>query len=366
MKPKRIHGFISDRDLMIAVTSNILGILTLSFPRIISQDTNAADGWLSILLGGGVACLIAWLLSKIASSFPNQSFFAFTSYLLSKPVAIIIITLFLIQFIAIASFNVREITVLAHQYLFDKTPMEVISLTFLLVTVYAVSGSRAGIFRLLVLFFPFVIGGILMILILPLGIVKVENLLPAFQTDFSGYLKATYSSISTFFGFAIVLFYTEIVKEPRKAPNMVRKGVLLAVLLNIALYIVCIGAFGDVTTTNLFFPAFELSRAVEIPGEFFDRFDSVLFIIWTIIIFTTSVLIFDLILMILMMLFKKAKKMNTIFVMSPMVFLISMMPLNYIELIKISSILNHTMFILIMAVTILLGIAYKIKGGNQK
>ena len=221
MKPMQIQGFISDRDIMIAVASNIIGVLTLSFPRIIAEDTSAADGWLPILLGGGIACFLAWLLTKIAISFPNQSFLTYASKLLSKPIAVIFIVLFLLQLIAMTAFQVREVTVLAHQYLFDQTPMEVISLSFLLVVVYAVSGSRAGIFRLNILFFPFTIGGLLLVILLPLGLVKMENLLPTFQTDFPGYVRATYSSISTFLGFSIVLFYSEIIKEPNKTPKMV-------------------------------------------------------------------------------------------------------------------------------------------------
>lgn len=365
MKPTKIHGFISDRDLMIAVASNIIGVLTLSFPKVIAEDTNAADGWLPILVGGGIACFLAWILTKIAISFPNQTFYNFSSYLLSKPIATIILVFFLIQFIAFTSFNVREVTVLAHQYLFDNTPIEVISLSFLLVVVYAVSGSRAAIFRLNLIFFPFVIVGLLMVILLPLGLVKFDNMLPTFQTDLQGYMRATFSSISTFLGFSIVLFYAAFVKDPQNTPTMIGKGILLPVVLNVFLFIVCIGTFGNATTRNLFFPTFELSRSVEIPGEFFERFDSILFVIWTIIIFTTTVFLFDVTIMMIMMLFKNAKKMNIIFIMSPLILLISMIPMNYVELIIISRLLNNSMFILMISVTVLLGIAYKVKGGNQ-
>ena len=69
--------------------------------------------------------------------------------------------------------------------------------------------------------------------------------------------------------------------------------------------------------------------------------------------------------MLVMMLFKKAKKMNILFIMSPLIFLISMLPINYIELTYIAKTLNNSMFILVITVTILLSIAYKMKGGNQ-
>ncbi|SOC39711.1 GerAB/ArcD/ProY family transporter [Ureibacillus acetophenoni] len=365
MKPTLTHGFISDRDIMITVTTNIIGITTLTFPRIIAEDTSAADGWVPILIGGCIACFLAWLIAKIASSFPNQSFFNFTSYLLSKPIAVIISVLFILHFILVSSYQVREVSVLAHQYLFDKTPIQVISLSFLLVVVYGVAGSRAGIFRLIVLFYPTVIVGLLLLTLLPIGLFKLENLLPIFQTDFEGYLRASYSGVHVFLGFSIILFYIEVVKEPKNTPKMAIKGILIAVIFSLFLFLVCVGTFGNATTSNLFFPSFDLSRAVEIPGGFFERFDVIVFVIWTMILFTTTLISFDLVILLMMMLFKKANKMKLIYFLSPLVFLLSSLPVNYIELTTIGRFLSNSMLFLIILITILLGITYKVKGGNQ-
>ncbi|WP_449442743.1 GerAB/ArcD/ProY family transporter [Ureibacillus acetophenoni] len=306
-----------------------------------------------------------WILAKIASSFPNQSFFTFSSYLLSKPIALIISILFLLQFLGTVAFQVREVTVLAHQYLFDRTPIEVISLSFLLVIVYGVSGSRAAIFRICVLFYPTLIFGVLILILMPFSLFEVDNLFPIFQTNFEGYLRGSYSSLNIFLGFSIILFYIALVKEPKKSPVMVVKGIMTGVLFTFLLFLTCIGVFANATTRNLFFPVFDLSRAVEIPGGFFERFDVILFVIWTMIIFVSTLFTMDLIVMIIMMVFKKAKKMNVIFTITPIIFLISMLPIDYIELTDIGSFLANWMLVLLILSTILLGITYKLKGGNQ-
>lgn len=365
MKPIYGEGFISDRDIFIVVTSNIMGVIPLTLPRVIAQHTISADGWLAILIGGGIASLFAWVVAKLASSFPNQSFYSFASYLVTKPVAVIITLLFSLQYFMVTCFQIREISALAHQYLFDQTPIEVVSLSFLLVVVYAVAGSRAGIFRLNVLFFPIVMGGLLILILLPLGFIDVENFLPVFQTDFQGYLKATYSSVNTFMGFGIVLFYIALVKNPKGAPKMTVLGILSAMIFCFFLFIVCIGTFGNSTTSNLFFPIFDLSRAVEIPGGFFERFDAFLFVIWTVNVFTTCLLAFDIVVMTITMVFTKVKKMNVIFALSPTIFFISMLPKNYLELIQIGKYLPPFILIHLIIVTMMLGIAYKLKGGNQ-
>lgn len=361
----KMQGIISDRDILIAVITNIIGVLTLSLPKLIAKETVSSDGWLAIIIGGIISSIFALFVTKIAANFPNQSFYSYASYLLSKPIAKILTLIFTLQYFCITSFHVRKISALSHQYLFVNTPIEVISLSFLLAVVYAVSGSRAAIFRLNILFFPILIGGWLILILLPLGIVKFEDLLPVFQTDLKGYVKATYQTIASFGGFGIVLFYIALVKNPKNTPKMSAIGVLVPMFLNVILYIICIATFGNLTTRNLFFPPFDLSRSVEIPGVFFERFDSILFALWTIILFTTTLMAFDITIMTLMMVFNKIKKMTVIFVLSPIIFLASMLPKSYLELIKLNNYLSQFIVIYLLIVTLLLGVANKVKGGNQ-
>lgn len=365
MKPMNGAGFISDRDILIAVTINILGVYTLSLPRLLAEDTTAADGWIGILLGGSIASILAWAVAKLALLFPNKSFFFIASQLVTKPVAVIITLLFTLQYIVITSFQVREISALAHQYLFDQTPLEIISLSFLLVVVYGVCGSRASIFRLNILFFPFVMGGLLILILLPFALMKPENLLPVFQTDFKGYFKSTYSGLSTFMGFGIILFYIALVKNPKNTPKMTILGIMINTFLYILLYIVCIGTFGNSTTSNLFFPTFDLSRTVEIPGGFFERFDAFLFLTWTIILFVHSLMAFDIVVMTITMVFNKVKKTKLAITLTPLIFFISMIPKDYIELTAVARYVSLLKLTSLVLVVVLFWSAYKVKGGGQ-
>lgn len=356
--------FINDKDIMFAVATNIISITVLFLPRYVAEYTVSSDGWLTILLGGLIAIIFAWILAKIASSFPNQSFFSYTSYLVTKPVAIILSILFILQYIAISSFQIREIATLSHEYLFDRTPLEVVCLAFILVVIYAVSGSRAAIFRLNILFFPFVIGGLLLLIFFPLGAMKIENLLPVFETDLKGIAQGTTASLHAFLGFSIVLFYISLVKKPKETPKMTVLGILWPLFFYIVIFIVCIGVFGNVTTQNLYYPVFELSKTVSHPGNFIERFDSILFIIWTFIVFTTSLMAFDIAVLLLNLIFKNTNKMTIILILSPIIFFIAMFPTNYIEVNKIAKYLAYIEICFLVFVMFLLGIMLLIKGVN--
>lgn len=359
------EGIISDRDVFIAVLTNTIGVLTLTFPRVIAQDTSGVDGWLSIVMGGCIASFFAWVVTKISMSFPNQSFFSYASALVSKPVAFIMTMIFALLFIVTVSFNASEMSILSHQYLFDRTPREIISLTFLFVVIYAVSGSQVAIFRLNILFFPILIVGLLLVIFLPISIMHYEEMLPLFQTDVKGYIKATTTSTICFLGFVINFFYIALVKNPERTPKMSATAVSISSFCYLIIFIVCISVFGNVTTSNLFYPTFDLSRTVEIPGGFFDRFDVFLYVFWTIIFFTTAMMSFDIAVMALRMIFQKLKKFTAILILSPIIFYISMLPKNYLDLIMFNKGLGYFTLIYLFIVMIVLGVAFKVKGGNS-
>ena len=362
MKLYNNNEFIQDKDILFAVATNIISITILFLPRYITEHTVSSDGWLTILAGGLIAIILGWALAKIASSFPNESFLSFASYLVSKPIAIILCAIFILQYIVISSFQMREIATLSHEYFFDRTPLEVVCLAFILVVIYAVSGSRAAIFRLNILFFPFIIGGLVLLILAPIGAIKLDNFLPVFKTDLNGILLGTTSSLNAFLGFSIVLFYISLVKKPLQTPRMTVLGILWPFTFYMVIFIVCVGVFGNVTTDNLYYPVFELSKMVSIPGIFFERFDSILFIIWTIIVFTTCLIAFDVSVLLINLLFPKFNKQTIIFILSPIIFFLAMLPKNYIQINGTAKYMSYIEIIYIVFVTFLLGTMLLIKG----
>lgn len=191
---------------------------------------------------------------------------------------------------------------------------------------------------------------------------KLENLLPIFETDLKGIVQGTTSSLHAFLGFSIVLFYISLVKKPQHTPKMTVLGILWPFFFYIVIFIVCIGIFGNATTNNLYYPVFELSKIVSSPGNFIERFDSILFIIWTIIVFTTSLMAFDIAVLLLNLIFKNANKQTIIFILSPIIFFLAMLPKNYIEVNKIANYMVYIEIGFLVFVTFLLGFMLLIKG----
>ncbi|GAB3043340.1 GerAB/ArcD/ProY family transporter [Virgibacillus ainsalahensis] len=353
---------ISDREIMVAVPSMMIGVGILLLPRTLAENTVAADGWIAILIGGMIVIVITWMVAKLAAGFPGQSFFEYASMLVTKPVASILMFLFVIQSVLLTAYEIRAIAATSHRYLFDRTPVEVVALTFLLIVVYAVSGSRAGIFRLNIMFLPIILFLSIILILFSLQYVELENLLPVFKTDIQGYLQGTREGMLSYTGVGILFFYIAYVRRPKNAPKKAVLGMTMAISLYVFLFLTCIAVFGNMATANIMHPTVELSKAVEVPGGFFERFESVFFVIWIMAIFNTTVMAFDIGILALHSIFSKVKKTTLIFALSPLIFFISMLPQDFTETTGFGNFVSYYGLGLTVTAVILLLIVRKVRG----
>ncbi|WP_138419389.1 GerAB/ArcD/ProY family transporter [Aquibacillus sediminis] len=356
---------IEERDILIAVPSLVIAIGILYMPRSLADTTIGLDAIYPLLFGGGITVLFIWLVGRIASRFPEQSFLTYASKLTTKPIAIAISFLFALHGILITSFELRGIAEISHLYLFEQTPIEIIGLTFLLVVVYAVSGSRAAIFRLNALFLPIIMVAVLFLLLFSFGFTRYDNSIPIFQTDLQGYWMATHRSILSVSGFGVfgyLLFYISLVRSPKQAPKKAVFGMIWVVVLHLMIVVITVLVFGNITTENLTFPVIELARTIEVPGGFFNRFASLFFIIWTMAIFNTCAMAFDVAVLALQSIFKNIDKKKIVFVLSPIIFFLTGLPKNQDELGMVGRVIGYFGLGLVASVTILFLLLYKIRG----
>jgi spore germination protein len=265
-------------------------------------------------------------------------------------------------FLLLSSYVVRNIASISKDYLLDQTPIEVIVLVFLLVVVYAVSGSRVGLLRLNMLFLPIIILATIFILLFSLKAFDFNNLLPMFKTSLPGYVKGIKSSLTSYIGAGIILFYIAFVKNPPKAPKAAVIGMSIPIILYVMIYLTSIGVFGDVGTANLVNPAIELAKRVEIPGMLLERVESLFFIIWLMAIFTTAAMAFDITVLAISSVLKKTAKIKIILILAPIHYYISMFPQDFIQVSKLGTILGYTVIIFSVSVTVLLLLIAKIRG----
>lgn len=356
---------IGENELMFALPSIIIGIATLTFPSHVAKVTSFSDGWISIVIAGILFTLFSLLGIKVATSFPNKSFFEYTSFLVTKPIAIIIMFGIILSFLSILSLVIGNVAFVTQRYLFDQTPIEVIGLIFLLVVVYAVSGSRAGVFRLNILFLPLILFAFMIVIIFNFKWYEYHNLFPLFQTNIKGYLQGIHQSFEAFGGFSIVLFYTYLLYKPKHLNKKVMIGIGIPTVLYVAIFLMCIAIFGNIVTGNLLFPTIEAAKRVDIPGAIFERVDAFVFTIWVMAFFNTAAIILDVLVLLLCSIFQKVDKRMMIFILSPIIFYIALFPQQINFTFTLGSIVNQFNIYYICFIILLLYIMVKIRGVPQ-
>ncbi|HLR03394.1 MAG TPA: endospore germination permease [Virgibacillus sp.] len=352
---------IGPREIMIAVSAMIMGVGILFLPELIVKETIGSDGWILIIIGGIIFVCVSWCITKMVSLFPGKSFVELTSIIATKPVAIVLTLIYAFLMLLFVTYTLRGLVNVTEKYILYETPIEVTSLTFLLVVIYAVSGSRVGILRLNVMFFPIVVFIAFVVMGFSLSRVDTGNLLPVLQTDFKSYVSGLKAVLISFAGVSILWFYTPYMRHPKEAPKRVAFGVGFVAVMYVFWFLVTIGVFGPTVTANLVYPSVELAKSIEIPGQFFERFESLFFVIWAMGIFNTASMSLDVMVLALTSVFTKVRKQVMIYIVSPFVFFIAMLPKNIIQLGDYGNALSLTAFIYTIAVLVLLFVLMKVR-----
>ena len=359
-------NYISEKEFICAYPSIIIGVAVLELPSLVAAETSFSDGWISIFLAGVIFTVLAILAVKVAMCFPDQSFFSYTSFLVTRPIAITISLIYVIICICLGGYITRSISYISQQYLFNQTPMEVLALCFLLVVIYAISGERVGLFRLNMMFLPIILVIFIFVGVLNIKWYDTENFLPLFQTDINGYLKGMLISSEAFIGFGIGLFYIFLVRNPKNMTKNVVTGMSICILFYLFIFLSSIGVFGNLVTSNIMFPTIELAKRVDLPGGIFERIDAFIFTIWIMAIFNTVAMILDISILLLSSIFKKANKKMITFIIAPIVFYIGMFPQQTDQVRQASTALGlFTVLFSILIITSLFLIA-KIRGVKRE
>lgn len=334
---------IGKKELFMVVPSMLLAVGILSLPRGLARTTGSSDGWISIGIAGILSMLFAYIVIKLASRFPEQSFFDYTVKIVSKPIAVAITLFLAIYFCFFASYESRMIGTVAKQYIFDRTPVEVISLVFVLLISYAVAGSRAALLRLNLMFFPIVVTVLCFMLLFNFAFFEVGNLRPLFITDLPNILNGVKETLLSFIGFEALLFYTAFLKarDTKGITILPVIGIAVITLIYLLVFIFSIAVFSIEGTQQIIYPTVELAKEVEVPGGIIERIEPLFLTVWVMTIFNTASMALDLLVLSLTYIFPKVKRITVLFCVLPIIYLIGMLPQNVSQLDKFGSFIGY-------------------------
>lgn len=271
---------ISSRQVFRLFVFDFVGESTLVLPAQLASSSGN-DGVFAILLGGVLAGIYLWYLSKVLYRMDTDV----VSYMEnSLPVWLNkIILLFLsVHFLLMAGYGAWLFADVMKLGLIGGESHTLILILVLLVAGYAVSGgieSRARIYEVL---FTALFLLLFIMLIIAFRDVDFNYMKQFFVTSVSQVAKGSMPVLLCFSPVFLVLFFPSYVQKKKwgKMLQAAAWALLFAIVVIAVFYLVLIGNFGVGALARLQYPAVTLMSSIHLQGSFLKRLDAFMIGIW--------------------------------------------------------------------------------------
>ncbi len=323
---------ISNLELRGLMVSNVIGVGVLSLPNSLA-NLLGNDGWIPIII---TAILIMGLYLVYCQIFllnPGKDFFqigkenlGFFFYL-----TLVIFIVYLVLLLGIVSRNLGELIKI---FLLQTTPLQVIIITFILVSTYLASYEIDSIARAGYFIYPIIIVFAVLVVLISLPKADFTHLLPVFQTDLISIAKGVKESLFSFYGIEIVVFAIPFIDETDK--GKIKKsgiyGIITIAMIYTALYLMTLTHFSIDQIKDVNYPILVLVRQLDLPGFFLENLDGLVIALWVLVVFATFVPAYYSVGKILSKMFKTKKHKYFILALVPIIFMVAILPKNFVEL----------------------------------
>lgn len=321
---------ISSFQCFVLFVSVMIGIGIVFMPSGVAKYAQQ-NGWIAVILGGVISFLVYMLLFKITMSNPDVTFIELLNTAFGKVAGIVFSLIYVIYFVIFSSFETRLIAETAKEFLFNTTPIEVLIITFLLTCGYI---SRYGIevvARMCEILMPGIIVIIIVLSFFVYQRLDFSNLLPILNIPVGKLIQSIGSTIFSFLGFEVFLFFLPYIRRKDKLIKSAFLGFLVTVLVYEVIIIFCTADFGAKVTQTMLWSTLNLFRDVTVLEIVIERPESIVVALWMITTYTTEIIFLMVTSLILARIFNTKEHNFFVFSQLPFIYILSLIPQNILE-----------------------------------
>jgi spore germination protein len=348
---------ITTSQTAVAVTSIIIGIGILTLPRTVTEEVSTPDSWISVILGGILVMIIGFFMAKLSQMFPGKTFYEYSQLVVGKGLGKLFNFVLISYFLVSVGLEIRVLAEVTNMYLLIKTPIEVTMISIMSVCVYLVVGGINPMTRLFELLLPITIVIFLLVFLMGLKIFDFNHMRPVLGDGFLPVLKGIRSTTFSYTGYESILMLTAFMAKPQKAIKAVLVGISASILFYLVTVVMVVGALTTDGVVTEIWPTITLFQSFEATGILFERYESFVFAIWILQIFTTFTSYFYFSALGLSQ--TSSKKVSYfIYGLLPVVYLIATIPTNINEVFTLGDIVEYIFYFVVLISFLLLIIAY--------
>ena len=235
------------------------------------------DAWIAVLLASFIGIGLIQFYSFILLKMPNKNFFEILEECFGRKISIFLSIAYIEYFIYDACFIVRDFCELIKIVILPKTPMEVISITFMLVISYILYMGIEVLGRSAEIFFPLSVLFLILIMLFLFisGSVNLENLQPILADGFKPIIKSIFPGLLTFPNgeLIVILIIGAYVTQIKKIKKIGTISVALSGLFLTCFTLIRISVLGFEMNEHATFPLLNATREISV-AHFIERLDA--------------------------------------------------------------------------------------------
>ncbi|MFA7467474.1 MAG: endospore germination permease [Desulfotomaculaceae bacterium] len=267
-------------DAWQAVFLNVIMVIAtalLSAPAIMAAQAGQ-DGWLSALLTTMLGLPIAWITVKLSSLYPGQTLIQYLEDILGQWPGKVLGFLYLLYFIHITSLMAREYGSFLVDVFLIGTPITVVNAIGLIISAYIIKLGLEVLARSNQLFFPWVIGSLVLTFLLVIPEMDLARVQPVLEAGGLQIFKGSLAPLAWYgeiIAFAMVIPF---LAKPGEAGKIVILTFIILGLIFFLLVVVGLAVFGP-GLPNMNYPILNVTRVISL-SRVIERPEPLIMTVW--------------------------------------------------------------------------------------
>jgi spore germination protein (amino acid permease) len=250
----------------------------LSFPRNMAVLGEAA-GWMIVLLSGILSLIGFYFIYFLIRKYPGNNIIEIARIICGPILGAILGLIFFLFFLIITSLFLRQFVESFILSILPRTPISVVTLTFLILLVYGCLLGIETISRVAWFYGPYLLTGLAVILLFSMFQANIQHLAPVLGAGPLPLLKSSLNNISLFSEILLFGLIAPLIANKTKIFGVGIYSIIFAIVINVIIVMTVVLVFNYVSAAKLIFPVFQLARLIVLE-EFIQRVEAVFVFLW--------------------------------------------------------------------------------------
>jgi spore germination protein len=285
--------------------------------------------------------IFVYVIILLEKRYPGMTIAEYGVRLVGKYLGNLYNILLSLYYLVLSAWVLRSFADAVKLFLLDSTPLEIIMIAMILTSSYLVLHGLESLCRMSEVFFPIFILPFFAIWLLAVGEMDYGEIYPVLSKGFMPVLQGTSIAYGAFAGFGVLIFILPHLRHREKGLTYSLTAVIIISAIFLLVFIGSLASFGKVELTYRLYPSLDISRTIQIPGGFIERFEAIVLTLWLLSVFLTVTSLYYFSLLNLAITFQLKEPRCLTYFYPPVILFFALLPDNFSSVIEMDIILKY-------------------------